>query len=89
MEDDVHLLLVQVAVDPAALAGPLQEQVQPERADAQLSAQPLEAFAVLEVHAGERHAALHARDYGRLSRGWWGALRRAAPRSCFQRAVRS
>jgi hypothetical protein len=69
LEDDVHLLLVQVAVDPAALAGPQQQQVQPERADAQLGAQPLEALVVLEVDAGERDTALHGADYGRLSRG--------------------
>ena len=77
LEDDVDLLLVLVAVDPAALAGPQQEHVQPERADAQLSAQPLEALVVLEVHTGERDAALHAADYGRR-RSWCPGYRSRA-----------
>ena len=80
---------MQVAVDPAALTGPQQEQVQPERADAQLSAQPLEALVVLEVHAGERNAALHAADYGRPSRGLLGAAAWSGAPVMLQRAARS
>src|SRR5438094_566298 len=63
-EHHVDLLLARVAVDAAALAGLQHDQVQPERAAAELLAQALEALGGVDpvgVEAGERHGGVHGR----------------------------
>jgi hypothetical protein len=59
LHDDIHLLLAQVAVDAAALAGTKEDEVQAERCDAQNCPQPLEAVVVLEIERREGDAFLH------------------------------
>src|SRR5205085_6811165 len=59
LQHDVDLLLLPVAMDATPLAGPQQDQVQPEAGDAQLRAQLHEALARVEIEDGVAHARLH------------------------------
>ena len=59
LEHEVGLLLALVAVDAAALAGAQPQQVEAERAQAELSAQALEAILAVEVEGCERCAGFH------------------------------
>jgi hypothetical protein len=65
LEDDVDLLLALVPVDAAALARPEPQQVQAERAHAELLPQPLEPIIAAGIEPGERHAVFHDGHYRR------------------------
>jgi hypothetical protein len=63
LEHEVDLLLALVTVDAAALARAQADEVEAERADPELLAQPLEAVLALGIDRCERDSCLHGPHY--------------------------